>query len=66
MSSQLQIQRHCPICQAPRLFTKPGLNNLIHALVTIFTCGLWLFIWLIVALINSRAPYRCTNCGTPA
>jgi hypothetical protein len=36
-------------------------NHLIHAIVTLFTCGFWVFVWIVASLRHS--PWRCTFCG---
>jgi hypothetical protein len=58
-----QTQHFCDTCQQPRLFTKPGVNHLVHALVTLFLLGFWLPIWLMAGIRNGSKPYRCTTCG---
>jgi hypothetical protein len=32
----------------------PGENNAVHAILTLLTCGAWLFIWLLVIAMNQR------------
>jgi len=34
----------------------PGkpVNHVLHALITIFTCGLWAIVWIIMAMIQKR------------
>ena len=66
MARILQIQCQCPVCNQPRLFTKPGVNHLIHAVVSLFLCGLWIPIWILAALINGLQAYRCVQCGSAA
>ena len=58
-----QNQFFCPVCHQPRLFTKPAPNHLVHGLVSLFLCGLWIPVWIIAAIVNSSKPYRCTFCG---
>jgi len=29
-------------------------NHVLHALITIFTCGLWAIVWIIMAMIQKR------------
>ena len=41
--------------------------HVLHLLITIFLCGLWLPVWIIHALVDSLSPgepWRCQNCGT--
>ena len=66
MASQLQTQGFCATCNQERLFTKPGMNHLVHALVSLFLCGLWLPIWILAAAANGSEPYRCVQCGSKA
>lgn len=56
-----ETQLPCPTCGGPVLARRRGCNHLVHALVTLFLCGLWAPVWLIAA--TSLGPYRCTKCG---
>jgi hypothetical protein len=60
----IQTQHHCPTCNAPRLFTKDGTNHLVHALVTLFLCGMWIPIWVLATISNNLTPGRCAVCGS--
>lgn len=66
MASVIQTQRFCAICNQERLFTKPGMSHLVHALVSIFLCGLWIPVWILAAASNASQPYRCNQCGSKA
>lgn len=57
-----QSQAWCATCQRMVLTQRAAPNHLIHALVTLFTCGAWAIVWAIVAL-NTPA-WRCSACGT--
>ena len=63
MASMKQIQGFCPTCNQRRMYAKPGINHVVHALVSVFTCGLWLLVWIIVIIANSSKSYRCQSCG---
>lgn len=63
MAKMVQIQRDCPTCGTARLYTKSGVNHLVHGLVSLFLCGLWIPIWLLAAASNAFTPFRCTTCG---
>jgi hypothetical protein len=65
MAKLLQIQSHCRYCNQPRLFQKPGTSHLLHAIVTLFLCGLWIPVWIIAVIMNGSKPYRCSQCGGP-
>ncbi len=58
-----QAQFFCVGCQQNRLFTRQGTNHIVHALVSLFLCGLWIPVWIIVTLNASTAPYFCSQCG---
>lgn len=52
----------CPQCRQPRLFQSKPVNHVVHLLASVFLCGLWLPIWIFIAL--SHVPtWRCSFCG---
>lgn len=58
----------CPRCQCDvQTYTQAiaGPNHVLHALLTFFLCGLWLPVWIIIALADSRrrSMVRCSRCG---
>lgn len=63
MGRMVQKQVFCPTCNTLRLFEKEGTSHLVHAIVSLFLCGLWIPIWILAALANSSQPARCTQCG---
>lgn len=56
-------QKICKSCGQPRPFDKNGLNNTLHLVLTIFTGGVWLAMWLLLYLYNSFKSGRCRVCG---
>ncbi len=52
---------HCENCRDVMPFNKDVANHVLHLLVSIFTCGLWVIAWAIIAL--SSGEMRCGNCG---
>jgi len=54
------IQLACPRCRTVALHTQEVPNHLLHLLLTIFTAGLWIIVWIILAM-GSKAPV-CQNC----
>lgn len=32
-----------------------SVNNVLHAILTIFTCGVWLVVWMLVSVTNKTA-----------
>jgi hypothetical protein len=63
MAAIVQTQKYCRRCGRDRLFVKPGVNHLLHLVVTLFMCGLWIPIWILAALSNKSARARCSQCG---
>lgn len=51
----------CKGCNAQRLVVRPGVNHVLHAILSICTFGAWLIVW---ALLSLRAgDWRCSVCG---
>jgi hypothetical protein len=55
-------QRFCPCCQRNVMATRPRANHTLHFLITMFTCGFWLFIWPLLSI--RFGGWRCGVCGT--
>jgi hypothetical protein len=62
-----QIQDYCNLCGKLTLFTRETyvVPHALHALITLFLAGIWLPVWILHALANSRSsvPFRCAQCG---
>lgn len=52
----------CPQCNQMKLFQRPVMSHTPHILASVFLCGLWLPIWLMIAA-TYNPPWRCSNCG---
>lgn len=61
--SQKQASRYCPHCDRRVLALGTKANHVLHLLLSLVSCGLWLPVWLIVAAATS-GNYRCARCGT--
>jgi hypothetical protein len=57
-----QASYYCPRCQQFRLFQSTPMNHTPHILASIFLCGLWLPIWIIMAISDTPA-WVCAFCG---
>jgi hypothetical protein len=57
-----QASFFCPRCQQFRLFQSKPMNHTPHILASIFLCGLYLPVWIILALIDQPA-WVCAFCG---
>jgi hypothetical protein len=53
----------CRQCNQSRLFTRQGVNHILHLLLFLFLCGLWLPIWIVIAIDHGSKPYFCATCG---
>jgi hypothetical protein len=57
-----QIQARCGRCERLTLHNQTTPNHVAHLIGTLITAGLWIVIWLIVAV--SKSPAKCVQCGT--
>lgn len=53
---------HCPRCQRQVLARTPGVNHVLHVILTLATGCLWAPIWLLMMI--QTPVYRCTQCGS--
>lgn len=51
----------CRTCGRASVFQREAVNHILHLLITLFLCGLWAPVWLVLVIL--RPSYRCTNCG---
>jgi hypothetical protein len=54
--------RHCKKNTLHELDPDP-VNHILHLLLTLFCIGLWLPIWILIALTAPRRRMRCSTCG---
>lgn len=57
-----QAGKFCHHCERKVMATAETPNHVLHLLLTLFTMGLWVIPWIIIAA--STGAYRCTKCGT--
>lgn len=55
----VQKMLHCAACERPTLHVSQAPSHVLHLLLTLVTCGLWIFVW---AMQTSSTP-QCTACG---
>lgn len=55
-----QRMKFCKKCKAMTLHLHHGPNHVLHLLLTLITCGVWLLIWLMAAANRGD---QCTVCG---
>lgn len=46
-----------------RLFEQQGANHILHLLITLFLCGLWIPVWILHSINTESSPYHCLSCG---
>ena len=51
----------CGYCQRPVLGRREGINHVLYAILTLFSCGLFGLVWL--AAHFTRGEYACPTCG---
>ena len=54
----------CPQCQRPALVRRPTPNHVLHLLITLLLCGLWLPVWALLSI--QIGGWRCASCGSAA
>lgn len=54
----------CKGCNKQMLIRRKGTNHILHFLLTIFTVGLWLIIWILASI--KIGGWRCSQCGMHA
>jgi hypothetical protein len=63
----LQEMHHCSQCHRATLHvrTDHSCPHLVHALITVFLCGLWIPVWIICTFSarEKNKPAQCTVCG---
>ena len=58
-----QIQLQCTKCDAVMPHNQPTPNHVVHALVSLFLVGLWIPIWILIAVSSGNDPATCVKCG---
>lgn len=54
--------RPCRNCGEPTPHESPSTSHVLHLLLSVFTAGVWLPVWLLIAL-NNNGQAACTVCG---
>jgi len=50
----------CTVCKEQRKFERRSQNHILHLLLTLCTCGLWLLVWMAVR----KGKWMCGQCGS--
>lgn len=54
----------CTQCQRQTLHRQETTNDLVHLLIVLFSCGLWLIPWFFMHSSSLDNPWLCSQCGT--
>ena len=55
-------QIYCPTCRRNQMFERPAPNHIVHLILSIVTCGIWLIVWL--AACAGVGAWMCPGCGS--
>ena len=58
-----QVMKKCSECRKPTIHIQPKTSHVLHLLLSLITVGIWVPVWLLIALNNSSQA-TCTACGT--
>lgn len=59
-----QLQLQCKKCDEITPHTRKTPNHVLHALLTLFTVGIWVIPWILLAATSSFAgEAKCGKCG---
>lgn len=59
-----RINARCRDCRRVTEHTKDEtLPIVVHVLLFLFLCGLWIFPWAIIAYFEAQDPWFCSWCG---
>lgn len=53
---------YCWNCKKRVAVYRRGTNHVVHLILSIFTCGLWLIIWLLSSI--KIGGWKCGECGS--
>lgn len=56
-----ETQKFCPACGRNVLARRKSTNHILHFLITVLSCGLWIFVWMGSSV--RFGGWRCTICG---
>lgn len=52
----------CKSCSQNRPVSRPSTNHILHLLLSIITCGLWIVVWILTSI--KIGGWRCETCGS--
>jgi hypothetical protein len=65
MASIKEFISYCDNCGKETIFVENRRNHILHAILSIFTAGFWLIIWLCLIIFKDKKT-QCKTCGAPS
>lgn len=61
----MRTQSYCSICRKPTLheLDPRTVNHVLHLIISLFCCGFWVPVWILLAMTAPRRFVRCLTCG---
>jgi hypothetical protein len=63
MASFREGSDYCEHCDRDVIVRQEQPNHVLHLLLSLFCCGWWVFVWILLTLSASSNPWRCSRCG---
>ena len=65
MASYIETSKFCKTCNKQVLARRKGVNHILHLILSLFTFGIWVIIWILVVVKNIVVigEWRCSTCG---
>ena len=65
MASYKETSKFCKTCNKQVLARRKGVNHILHLILSLFTFGIWVIIWILVVVKNIVVvgEWRCSTCG---
>lgn len=58
-----KTRRYCPEDDRMVLAEKQTPNHLLHLVLSIVTAGIWIIVWVVLAIGSDFGAYKCPHCG---
>lgn len=61
--SQSTTMEFCNHCGEMTPHIQEDVNHVLHLLLSLFTAGFWIPVWIIIVVVNANSNLQCTKCG---
>src|SRR4051812_30748173 len=58
-----QLQLDCAVCNSVMPHNQTTPNHVVHGIVSVCLIGLWIPVWLLIAVSAGKDPATCVKCG---